>query len=67
MLFRSRIMDEHQMIIALGAGGISKAYDFDSRTLERVPNVNNYKIYIERIDEMIKRKQERLFEEDKGC
>ena len=55
------------MIIALGVGGISKAYDFDSRTLERVPNVNNYKIYIERIDEMIKRKQERLFEEDKGC
>lgn len=66
-LYNIRIMDEHQMIIALGVGGISKAYDFDSRTLERVPNVNNYKIYIERIDEMIKRKQERLFEEDKGC
>ena len=30
---------------------------------ERVPNVSNYQIYIERIDEMIDRKRKNFFEE----
>ena len=55
-LYNIRIMDEDQSIIALGAGGISKVYYPDENRLERVPNVSNYEIYIERIDEMIERK-----------
>lgn len=66
-LYNIRIMDEHQMIMALGAGGISKAYDFDNRTLTRIPNVSNYEVYIDRIDEMIDRKRAGMFEEESKC
>lgn len=63
-LYNVRIMDEHQSLVALGAGGISKAYYPEENRLERVPNVANYKIYIERIDEMIERKKNNLFMEE---
>lgn len=56
-LYNTRIMDEHQTIIALGAGGITKYYHPKENRLERVPNVTNYEQYIERIDEMIGRKK----------
>jgi coproporphyrinogen dehydrogenase HemZ len=56
-LYNVRIMDEHQHIIAMGAGGISKVYFPRENRLQRVPNVTNYQIYIERIEEMIRRKQ----------
>lgn len=55
-LYNIRIMEENQSIIALGAGGISKIYYPAENRLERVANVSNYEIYIERIDEMIQRK-----------
>ena len=57
-LYNIRIMEENQSIIALGAGGISKMYYPAENRLERIANVSNYQIYIERIDEMIKRKEE---------
>ena len=60
-VYNIRIMDEHQTIVALGAGGISKAYYHDGNRLERVPNVSNYQVYIDRIDEMIQRKEDRLY------
>jgi len=56
-LYNIRIMAENQTIIALGAGGISKIYYPDENRLERIPNVANYEIYIERIDDMIRRKE----------
>ena len=56
-VYNIRIMDENQSNIALGAGGISKVYFPDENRLERVPNVSNYEIYIDRIDEMISRKE----------
>ena len=59
-IYNIRIMEEDQSIIALGAGGISKVYYPEEDRLERVPNVSNYEIYIERIDEMIQRKEEGL-------
>ena len=62
-IYNMRIMDEHQTIIALGAGGISKAYDFENKSLKRVPHVVNYREYIERTDEMIMRKRENIFTE----
>ena len=62
-IYNARIMDEHQSIVALGAGGISKLYYPEQNRLERVANVSNYQIYIERIDEMLERKEKNLFKE----
>ncbi len=68
-IYNIRIMEEAQTIIALGAGGISKAYYPAENRLERIPNVSNYQIYIERLDEMLQRKSDHLFnnEEEKEC
>ena len=52
---------EHQRIIAMGAGGISKIYYPAENRLERVANVSNYEIYIDRIDDMIDRKRKGFF------
>ena len=62
-IYNMRIMDEHQTIIALGAGGISKMYYPEENRLERVPNVTNYEEYIKRIDEMLMRKEMNIFKE----
>ncbi|MBQ9708286.1 MAG: coproporphyrinogen dehydrogenase HemZ [Firmicutes bacterium] len=59
--YNVRIMEEAQSILAMGAGGISKIYFPDENRLERVANVSNYEIYIERIDEMIERKNKGFF------
>lgn len=60
-IYNIKIMEEKQTIIALGAGGISKMYYPDENRLERVPNVSNYEIYIERIAEMLDRKRKLIF------
>lgn len=65
-IYNVRIMDEHQTIIALGAGGISKMYYPEENRLERIPNVTNYQEYIKRIDEMLDRKEKNLFMEVKN-
>ena len=62
-VYNIRIMEEAQSILALGAGGISKVYFPDENRLERVANVSNYEIYIDRIDEMINRKKKGFFGE----
>ncbi len=61
-VYNIRIMEEAQTIAALGAGGISKSYCPSENRLERIANVSNYEIYIERLDEMIERKKINLFE-----
>lgn len=60
-LYNMRIMDESQTVIALGAGGASKVYRGKGKRLERVFNVSNYDIYIERINEMLLRKEAGIF------
>lgn len=52
-------MEEKQTIVALGAGYITKRVYPDGR-IERCENVKEVAQYLERIDEMIGRKQ-RLF------
>ena len=59
-VYNVRIMQEDQTILALGAGGVSKLYYPAEDRIERVANVSNYEIYIDRIDEMIKRKEAAL-------
>ena len=60
-IYNIRIMEENQTILALGAGGISKVWYPEENRLERIPNVSNYEIYIERIEEMIERKNQGIF------
>ncbi len=60
-LYNILIMEEKQTIVALGAGSITKVVSPDGR-IERCDNVKDVALYIEKIDEMIERKQ-RLFEE----
>ena len=59
-IYNIRIMEEDQTVIALGAGGVSKLYYPEEDRVERVANVSNYEIYVDRIDEMIKRKEDAL-------
>ncbi len=60
-IYNIRIMEEKQSIIAMGAGGISKATYPSENRHERVANVSNYRQYIDRLDEMIERKIKDLF------
>ena len=55
-LYNVLIMEEKVDIIAMGAGASSKFIFRDEGRIERVENVKNVDQYIERIDEMIKRK-----------
>ena len=57
-IYNIRIMEDKQTIIGLGAGAVGKVYHPDEDRLERIANVSNYKIYSERFDEMISRKNE---------
>jgi len=63
-IYNIRIMEEKQTNIAIGAGGISKLFYSNDDRLERIANVSNYEIYIERIAEMIQRKERMLFPEN---
>ena len=60
-LYNIDIMEETTSILALGAGAISKRV-FPDRELriERAPNVTNVSVYIDRVEEMARRK-EKLF------
>lgn len=60
-VYNIRIMEEAQSILALGAGGMSKVYFPEENRLERVANVSNYQIYIDRIGEMIERKEKNFW------
>ncbi len=55
-IYNILIMEELQTIVALGAGSISKVVLPDGR-IERSDNVKDVGLYIERIDEMIQRKE----------
>lgn len=55
-IYNMAIMEEKETIIALGAGAVSKIFYPKENRFERVPNVKNLPIYIDRIDEMIERK-----------
>jgi len=55
-LYNILIMEEKQTIIACGAGTSSKIVFGDCR-IERIENVKDPKLYIERLDEMIMRKE----------
>ncbi len=55
-LYNIYIMEEMQTIISLGCGGVTKTVDRATDRIERIFNVKEPKDYIERIDEMLHRK-----------
>jgi oxygen-independent coproporphyrinogen-3 oxidase len=55
-LYNILIMEEVQSILALGASGSTKIVHEDGR-IERIENVKDIRNYLERIDEMISRKE----------
>ena len=57
-LYNILIMEEKQSIIALGAGGSTKLVYPEEKRIERIENVKSVKDYMERIDEMIRRKKD---------
>ena len=57
-LYNILIMEEQQTILALGAGALSKFVFHKENRIERVDNVKSVTDYINRIDEMILRKQQ---------
>lgn len=61
-LYNILIMEEKQPIIGLGAGSSSKFVFQDGKQIERTENVKFFKDYVDRIDEMIERKQKFLEE-----
>ena len=65
-IYNVRIMEEKQTIIALGAGASSKLYFPEIDRIERIFNVADYKLYADRIDEMIERKKRIFIDVDKS-
>ena len=57
-LYNVDMMEETTHILALGAGGISKRIWPDEGHITRAPNVSNIELYIDRVEEMIRRKRE---------
>lgn len=55
-IYNILIMEEKQTIIAVGAGATTKIVLPEARGIKRIENVKGIKEYIERIDEMILRK-----------
>ena len=62
-LYNILIMEEKQTIMALGAGCSCKFVADHGKTVTRCENVKDVQLYIDRIDEMIDRKRERLRED----
>lgn len=59
-IYNILIMEERQTIIACGAGTTTKVVFPAENRLERVENVKNVEQYIERINEMLERKEKML-------
>jgi oxygen-independent coproporphyrinogen-3 oxidase len=51
-------MEEKQTIMALGAGAFCKVIFPEENRIERIENVKNVPDYVNRIDEMIQRKED---------
>ena len=56
-IYNIEIMEENRTIFACGAGATTKLVDKNSGRIERIFNVKSVDDYINRIDEMIKRKE----------
>ena len=56
-IYNMQMMEERQTNIAIGAGAISKFVYLDENRIERVDDVKNLEIYLERVEDMIEKKK----------
>ncbi len=56
-IYNIAMMEEKETIIAAGLGGVSKIFYPNENRIERIPNFKSLRDYVERIDELILRKQ----------
>ncbi|NLL93463.1 MAG: coproporphyrinogen dehydrogenase HemZ [Clostridiales bacterium] len=61
-IYNILIMEEKQTILALGAGAVTKYVFPEGGRIERVDNVKNVDIYIDKIQDMIEKKRNFLWE-----
>jgi len=59
-IYNILMMEEKQTIIAVGSGATTKIVSQEDKSVKRIENVKSVKDYIERIDEMIRRKEKEL-------
>ena len=64
-LYNISIMEEKETIIALGMGGVSKFYNKELKTIERLSNFRNIEEYLNRVDELIQSKKENIYKIEK--
>jgi len=57
-IYNVDMMEETSHILAFGAGAISKRIYPEEGHIGRAPNVGNIEVYIDRVEEMIRRKRE---------
>ena len=57
-IYNGDMMEETSHILAFGAGAISKRIYPEEGHIGRAPNVGNIEVYIDRVEEMIRRKRE---------
>ncbi len=55
-IYNILMMEERETIYAFGMGAVSKIFNPDNMKIKRIPNVKSLEEYINRNDEMIKRK-----------
>lgn len=56
-IYNMQMMEEKQTNIAIGAGAISKFVYLDENRIERVDDVKNLEIYLDRVEDMIEKKK----------
>lgn len=59
-IYNISMMEEKETIIGLGMGAVSKIYYPEGNKIQRVPNFKGINDYINRIDELIKNKKDRI-------
>lgn len=62
-IYNIQIMEEKQSNFAVGAGAITKYVYVDEDRIERTDNVKNVEQYIDRVDEMIQRKEKEVYKD----
>lgn len=60
-IYNIQIMEEKQSIIALGAGGITKIVSPNNNSIKRAFNLKSVELYIENVNEMLKKKKSLIF------
>ena len=63
-LYNMDMMEETATVLAIGAGAISKrVFGNKNKRIERAPNAGNVDVYIQTIDEMIRRKRQLFWQQ----